>query len=106
MEEWKAWIGGQRVEAESGRTYAVVNPATGEEIARIPLCGKADADKAVQAARRAFPVWSRKPQAERSAIVSRFAYGLTKHARELAEFDSLDHGTPIRKALLENTRLS
>jgi len=62
------WIGGKWVGAESGKTYPVFNPATEEEIAQVPLGDKTDVDKAVVAARAAFPLWSEKPQAERSQI--------------------------------------
>ena len=62
------WIGGNWVDAESGKTYPVYNPATAEVITRLPLGDKTDVDKAVEAARKAFPIWSKKPQAERSQI--------------------------------------
>jgi acyl-CoA reductase-like NAD-dependent aldehyde dehydrogenase len=67
------WIGGRWVDAESGKTYKVVNPATEEEIAQLPLGGKEDVDRAVEAARAAFPIWSKKTQEERSRIVSQIA---------------------------------
>jgi len=66
MKHYKMWIMGKWVEAESGRRYTVFNPATEEEIAQVPLGGTGDVDKAVDAARKAFPLWSEKPQAERS----------------------------------------
>ena len=69
MTEYKMWIAGKWVDAESGKTYPVFNPATEAEIAQVPLGGKADVDKAVEAARKAFPIWSKKSQADRSQIV-------------------------------------
>ena len=62
MKQYKMWIGGKWVDAESGKTYPVFNPATEEEIAQLPLGGKADVDKAVAAAKKAFPAWSKKSQ--------------------------------------------
>jgi acyl-CoA reductase-like NAD-dependent aldehyde dehydrogenase len=94
------WIGGKWVEAESGRTYPVYNPATGEEIAQVPLGGQGDVDKAVDAARTAFAVWSNKSQAERSQIAMKIAVLLRENAKELAEIDTLDHGTPVKTATL------
>src|SRR5688500_15916613 len=47
-------IGGETVDALDGQTFEVVNPATGASIATAPLGGKADVDKAVEAARKAF----------------------------------------------------
>ena len=54
MSEYKMWIGGKWADAESGKTYPVFNPVTEAEIARVPLGDKADVDKAVEAARKAF----------------------------------------------------
>jgi len=99
MGDWNVLIGGRRVMAESGRTYPVINPATGGEIARLPLCNGADVNRAVEAARRAFPIWSGRSQQERSIVVAQMAQELTGRARELAELESLDRGTPIRNAL-------
>ena len=58
MKQYKMWIGGNWVDAESGKTYPVYNPATEEEIARVALGDGSDVDKAVTAARKALPVWS------------------------------------------------
>jgi len=96
MQNYKMWIGGQWVGAESGETFTCINPATEEEFASIPLGGKADVDKAVAAARQAFPVWSRKTQAERSRIVNQIAVLLREQAKEFEKIDTLEHGTPCR----------
>jgi acyl-CoA reductase-like NAD-dependent aldehyde dehydrogenase len=92
------WIGQKWVEAESGRTYPVFNPATEAEIAQVPLGGQADVDKAVDAARKAFPIWSKKSQAERSQIAMKIAAILRDNAKELGAIDTLDHGTPVKTA--------
>lgn len=73
MKNYKMWIGGQWVESASGKTYTDVNPATEEVIAQLPLGGVEDVDRAVEAARKAFPIWSRKSPKERSAILSQIA---------------------------------
>ena len=98
MKQYKMWIGGKWVDAESGKTYPVFNPATEAEIAQVPLGGKADVDKAVAAARKAFPIWSKKPQAERSQIAMKIAALLRENAEELGRIDTLDHGTPKLRA--------
>jgi acyl-CoA reductase-like NAD-dependent aldehyde dehydrogenase len=92
------WIGGRWVDAESGKSYKVVNPATEEEIAQLPLGGKEDVDRAVEAARAAFPIWAKKTQEERSRIVSQIGAAITAHAKEFTELDVIDHGTPISTA--------
>jgi acyl-CoA reductase-like NAD-dependent aldehyde dehydrogenase len=98
MQDYRMWIDGEWVGAQSGKTYGVINPATGEEMARVPLGGQPEVDRAVNAAARAFPEWSGKPQQERSAVVSRIAALLRERAEEFAKLDCLDHGTPISTA--------
>jgi acyl-CoA reductase-like NAD-dependent aldehyde dehydrogenase len=98
MQDYKMWIDGKWVDADSGETMTVINPATEEAFARIPSGGLSDVDKAVAAARRAFPIWSRKSQAERSRIVSEMAALIREHAQELGRIDTLDHGTPAKGA--------
>jgi len=93
------WIGGNWVEAESGKTYPVYNPATELEVAQVPLGGKADVDKAVAAARKALPKWSTKSQAERSQLVLKLATLLRESAKEIGELDTLEHGTPAKRAV-------
>jgi len=96
--EYKMRINGKWVEAESGKTYPVFNPATEAEIAQIPLGGQAEVDKAVEAARKAFPIWSKKSQLERSQICLKIAAALKEHHDELAALDVMEHGTPAKRA--------
>ena len=51
-ETHKCLVGGEWVDAASGETMEVINPATGETIAEVPRCGAEDVDRAVEAARR------------------------------------------------------
>ena len=55
MSTYKMWIDNKWVEAASGKTYEVVNPATEEVIARLPLGDREDVNKAVASAKKAFP---------------------------------------------------
>ncbi len=98
MEKFKMWINGTWVEADSGRTFLTHNPANGEVIAEVPLAGKSDVDKAVAAARKAFPAWSRKTQEERSSVVARIAAALKDHKDELIKLEILEHGATARHA--------
>ena len=100
MSEYKMWIGGKWVEAGSGKTYPVFNPTTAAEIARIPKGDKIDVDKAVAAAREALPHWSAKQQAERSQFGLKIAALLRDNAREIAQIDILEHGTPKNLAAM------
>jgi acyl-CoA reductase-like NAD-dependent aldehyde dehydrogenase len=94
----KMWIDNKSVDAISGKTYKVVNPATEEEIAQVPLADKADVDKAVAAAKRALPVWSKKSQDERTEILNKMAAINREYIPELAKLDTMDHGTPAKMA--------
>jgi len=99
MYNLKMWINGEFVEAQSGKTYSVVNPATEEKIARLPQGDKADVDKAVAAAKAAFPIWSKKSQMERSLILNKVSDILLDYSDELGKLECLDHGIPINSAL-------
>ena len=90
---------GKWVDAASGKTYQMVNPATEEVIAELPLGDKADVDKAVAAARKAYPVWSKKSQAERSQITMKLAALLRQEAGEIGRIDTLEHGTLAKMAV-------
>jgi betaine-aldehyde dehydrogenase len=90
------FIDGRFVDAESGETLASLNPHDNQPIADVALAGKADVDKAVAAATRAFPAWSRMAAADRGRILLRLADLIEAHAEELAQLESLDTGHPIR----------
>jgi acyl-CoA reductase-like NAD-dependent aldehyde dehydrogenase len=92
MEKFKMWIDGKWVDAGSGKTFRTYNPATGEEVAEVPLADLSDVDKAVAAARKALPEWSARTQAERSTIVNRIAETVRKHKEEMANWEVLEHG--------------
>ncbi len=98
METYKMWIGGKWVDAESGKTFPVLNPSTEEEIGRAALGGPADVDKAVQAAVAAFPTWARMVQSERSKIIGRMGAAIREFAEQFVSLEVLEHGTPIMMA--------
>ena len=90
-------IGGGWSGAESGETFATVNPATGSVLASVASGGPADVDRAVAAARRAFedPSWADMNPHERTMVLLRIADAIDAHADELAVLESLDGGIPI-----------
>ncbi len=95
-----ALIDGQAVAAQSGATFAAINPATGAVLAEVAACGDADVDAAVRAARQAFEsgVWARRSPAERKAVLLRLAELILEHREELALLDSLNMGKPVMDA--------
>ncbi len=98
IKSYKMLIGGQWVDAESGETFVTVNPATQEELARVPKAGDADVDKAVKAARAAFPAWKKLTQAQRNVYMRKIAAAIRDNAKELATCEALEHGTPFNDA--------
>ncbi len=91
----KNFIDGESVEAAEGGTDAVLNPATGEEIAQAPSSTKADVDRAVKAARTAFETWGNTTPGERALALIRIADALEANAEEIAQIESANAGKPI-----------
>jgi betaine-aldehyde dehydrogenase len=89
------FIDGELVEAEGAGSEAVLNPATGEELARAPISSAADVDRAVAAARRAFVGWSRTTPAQRAEVLLAIADVVDQHAEEIARLEALNAGKPI-----------
>jgi acyl-CoA reductase-like NAD-dependent aldehyde dehydrogenase len=98
MYECKMLIGGKWVDADSGKTFETINPATMEKLSKVPKAGKSDVDKAVSAARAAFPAWSQKTLAQRRAGLKSIASKIRERAEELAMCDVMEHGTPYKDA--------
>jgi acyl-CoA reductase-like NAD-dependent aldehyde dehydrogenase len=90
------FIDGRFVEAESGQTLPTLNPHDNSVIADVAMAGAADIDKAVAAARRAFPAWARMAAADRGRILLRLADLIEANAEELARLESLDTGHPLK----------
>jgi len=91
-------IGGERVGAADGATLTTADPASGEPVATVPAGGEADVDRAVSAARGAFPGWRDTPPDERGRLVGRVADLIREHADALAALESLDQGKPRSQA--------
>ncbi len=96
----KLLIGGQWLEAADRETFATLNPATGELLAKVALAGPEDVDQAVRAARKALEQgpWSKLSGDERGQLLWRVAALIEKYADELAELETLDNGKPLRVA--------
>jgi len=92
----KLVIDGELVPAASGRTFATVNPATGDEICQVAHGGAEDVARAVAAARRAFenPVWRRMSAVDRSNLLLKLADLIERDADELAVIECMDNGKP------------
>ena len=93
--DYRMLIGGARVEAVTGETEPVVNPATGAQIAEVPKGSVVDVDRAVAAAEEAFEEWSQVTPGERALPLLRLADRLEERAEEFAELEALNVGKPI-----------
>ena len=92
----KLFIDGEFVDALDGSTFVDINPHDGSALGDVAQAGEADVDRAVAAARRAFPAWSRMAAAERGRLLLKLADTIEAHAEELARLESIDTGHPIR----------
>ena len=97
VEHDQLFIDGAWCAAESGETFADINPANGETIARIPLAGANDVDRAVTAAARAQREWAARTGAERGRVLRKAAELLRANVDEIARLESLDTGRPIQE---------
>jgi acyl-CoA reductase-like NAD-dependent aldehyde dehydrogenase len=92
-------IGSERPEAIDGRTFATLDPASGQEIAQVAHAGPQDVELAVAAAREAFEgPWGALPPSARGRLIGALADAVEAHAEELAQIESLDNGKPVKLA--------
>ncbi len=99
MKEFKLFINNEWVDAENGKTFISQCPATGEELAQLPLAGTKDVDNAVAAARAAAPKWSAMSGDERADLMLQAVEIMKKRHRELAEWEAKDVGKPIHETV-------
>lgn len=93
MTDYVAMTDGKPV--RSAATFAVMNPATGEEAGRAPNMTGADLDAAVAAAKAAFPAWSAQSDEKLQAACAAVTAKIEEHAAELAEIITLEQGKPL-----------
>ncbi len=89
------FVGGEHVEASDGRSYDLINPATGEAFAEAPVSGQADVDRAFEVAGRAFESWRDSTPSERQLALLRIADAIEERAEELVRAESENTGKPL-----------
>lgn len=92
MDAIEHWIGGKPQSGNAERYAYVTNPASGENIARVPLAGLEEVDSAVQSAHDALADWDKYPLTKRCQRISVFGRLLEKRADELARLISREQG--------------
>ena len=94
----RAFIGGRWLDAASGATHAVLNPATREAIGTVPDMGVAETRRAIEAASQAFPAWAALTAKERAAILRRWYELLMANQEDLATLMTAEQGKPLAEA--------
>jgi len=95
------FINNEWVDAVSGKTFTTINPATQEVITHVAEADKADVDKAVHAARKAFQTWRNVSPAERGRLLFKFADLIERDADQIAKVEALDNGKPFKDAKID-----
>jgi betaine-aldehyde dehydrogenase/aminobutyraldehyde dehydrogenase len=93
--QYKNFVGGEWVDALSGETMQVLNPATGETMAEVPRAGAEDVERAVAAARTALPDWLDKTPKDRMELLLKLADVIDENAEELSRLESQNVGKPM-----------
>ena len=95
------FIDGRWQDAADGRTIAVHNPATGQEIGRVAHASRADLDLALAAAQKGFETWRDMPPVERSKLMRKAAGLLRERAGDIARLLTQEQGKPLAEARIE-----
>ena len=91
-------IGGKKVQSKSTEWLDVLNPATQEVVARVPMATPEEVNAAVESAQEAFKTWSKVSLTNRMRIMVKFAHLVSENAKELAELVTLEHGKTLPDA--------
>jgi len=91
----QAYIDGEWVAGEQGETFAVINPATGEEIAQVASVTSAQTRTAIQAAEKAQQSWKALPAKQRSDLLERWYQLVLDHQEDLAQLMTAEQGKPL-----------
>ena len=94
----RAYINGEWVDADSGATVPVTNPANGEVIAEVAKCSTAETRRAIEAAEAAFPEWRKRTAKERTACLRKWFNLMMEAQEDLALIMTLEQGKPLAEA--------
>ena len=92
------YVDGAWVQAKSGGTISVDNPAGGEIIGAVPKLGALETREAIEAANRAFPAWSKRTGKERAAVLRKWFDLMMQHQEDLARLMTLEQGKPLAES--------
>ncbi|MGB2652163.1 MAG: aldehyde dehydrogenase family protein, partial [Candidatus Acidiferrum sp.] len=92
------YVDGQWIQASSGQSIGVDDPATREIIGKVPKLNIAETRRAIEASHRAFPEWSKKTAKERAAILRRWFELMIANQEDLARLMTLEQGKPLAES--------
>jgi succinate-semialdehyde dehydrogenase / glutarate-semialdehyde dehydrogenase len=92
------YLDGKWVQADSGQTTVVKNPATGEPVGEVPNMGAAETRRAIEAANKAFPAWRAMLAKERATILRKIVDLMMENADDLAMIMTAEQGKPLAES--------
>ena len=94
----RCFVGGAWIEADDGRTFDVVNPATGDTLGAVPSLGAKETQRAIDAANASWPAWRTQTAKQRCAILRRWHDLIVANAEDLARLITAEQGKPLAEA--------
>ncbi len=94
----QGYVDGAWIDADSGETVEVTNPATGETLGQVPKMGAAETRRAIEAAEAAWPAWRAKTAKERAQILRRWFDLMMEHQEDLATLMTMEQGKPLTES--------
>jgi succinate-semialdehyde dehydrogenase / glutarate-semialdehyde dehydrogenase len=94
----QCYVDGEWVDSSSKKSFAVINPATGQALGKVPDMGTAETRRAVDAAERAWPAWRAKTAKERAVILRRWYELMMASQEDLAQILTAEQGKPLAEA--------
>ena len=98
MQTVRNFVGGEWLSPTPSTWQELTNPATGEPLGRVPMCGTTEVSEAVRAAREAFPKWRETPVVQRARVLFKFKALLDAHFDEIARIVTQENGKTIDEA--------
>lgn len=95
----ESYIGGEWI--KTGKTFDVINPATGKVLVQVADCGAKETEQAIEAAHKAFPAWAAKTAKERAAILKKWYQLIMDNKEDLGAIMTAEQGKPLKEAIGE-----
>ena len=94
----QCYVGGDWVDADSGGSFGVTDPATGQLVGTVPAFGTAETRRAIEAANAAYAAWRAKTAKERASVLRRWYELMLEHQEDLAVIMTAEQGKPLAES--------